>query len=265
METRHVFTSVKQIALAQGEIVEKQASLGRSLLLVVQDFIFHVLSTDEAAKHNVISWRNTHLVLATWFPIRLTIMILDCSIWPGRALAHCLWILYVWHVWQLAAWQFNFIQLSLLFRIGSRCSIGGRELVPCSGSVRGQQLNLGFHPHATTSFICCAHSHFEPSPDYWEHMHCDAWMQWDVPNICLCACGSLISTSISTSMCTFALEPTPLCTSGHLTCKRSAWSTTRAPMAETSGRQTNTVPQPRQFATVTFFQLSESHVQNNIK
>ena len=55
METRHVFTSVKQIALAQGEIVEKQASLGRSLLLVVQDFIFHVLSTDEAAKHNVIS------------------------------------------------------------------------------------------------------------------------------------------------------------------------------------------------------------------
>ena len=38
MEQRHVFTSVKQITLAQGEIVEKQASLGRSALLVTFGF-----------------------------------------------------------------------------------------------------------------------------------------------------------------------------------------------------------------------------------
>lgn len=80
-----------------------------------------------------------------------------------------------------------------LFCIGSRCSICGRELVPCSGSVRGQQLNLGFRPDATTPFICSAYSHLEPPPGYWEHMHCDTWMQWYVPTICLCACGSLIS------------------------------------------------------------------------
>ena len=42
MEQRHVFANVKQITLAQGEIVEKQASLGRSLLLVGRDFVFHV-------------------------------------------------------------------------------------------------------------------------------------------------------------------------------------------------------------------------------
>ena len=37
-----MFANVKQITLAQGEIVEKQASLGRSLLLVGRDFVFHV-------------------------------------------------------------------------------------------------------------------------------------------------------------------------------------------------------------------------------
>ncbi|CAL1161037.1 unnamed protein product [Cladocopium goreaui] len=43
MEQRHVFANVKQITLAQGEIVEKQASLGRSLLLVGR-----ALSVDES-------------------------------------------------------------------------------------------------------------------------------------------------------------------------------------------------------------------------
>ena len=61
------------------------------------------------------------------------------------------------------------------------------------------------------------------------------------PYVCVHVAAWLASMSMS--MCTCAL-----CTSGHLMCKRSAWSTRRAITVETKGRQTNTVPQPRQFA-----------------
>ena len=162
-------------------------------------------------------------------------MIVDCSLWPGRALAYCLWMLVcVGHVCATAHY--------ISFALAPGALSVDESLSLVQAVCGGNSSTLGFVlmplPHSSAAHTAILNHRRAIENTCIATLECNDMCQ---PYVCVHVAAWLASMSMS--MCTCAL-----CTSGHLMCKRSAWSTRRALTVETKGRQTNTVPQPRQFA-----------------